>query len=324
MSRNTIGNLLDTADEMSQFFGQRSFEREPLSARRMFERESSSMQRQSTEHNGSTYIATFHFALRQLAISCVERIADDGAAHMAQVDTNLMRATRFWQHTKLDESGGPKLHFIEGDRFTARRVSRADRHLLALIRMRPDGLVDGVAIPVQAAAHDRVVFLFHRTLFKLAREMEVSRVVFGDNHHAACVSIQSMDDPRSRRTSHLAQVLAKMKCQRGRQCALPMSLGRMHHHRMGLVDDNQVGVIVENVERDVLWLRARSHFLWKLDRQFVARLEAMRRFAHAAVDEHRAIDNRLSPTNATMLRKTFGQQRVDALPFARFFNRQRL
>lgn len=324
MSRKSIGNLLDAADEMSQFFGQRSFEREPLSACRMFERQASCVQCQTTEHSGATHIAAFQFALRQLAIACVERITDDGAAHMAEVNTNLMRATRFGQHAKLDESGGPKLDFIERDRFTTRRMSRADRHLLALIRMRPDGLVDGVAIPVQTTAHNRIVFLFHRTLFKLAREMEVSRVVLGDNHHAACISIQPMDDPRSRRTSHLTQVLAKMKCQRGRQGALPVSLGRMHHHRMGLVDDNQIGVIVENVERDVFWLRARSHFLWKLDCQFVACLEAMRRFAHAAVDEHRAIDNRLTPANATMLRKTFGQQRVDALPFACFFNRQRL
>ena len=48
--------------------------------------------------------------------------------------------------------------------------------------------------------------------------------------------------------------------------ARPAARGGMHRHASWLVDHNQVCVLVQDVERDVLWLRRSGNRLWQGER----------------------------------------------------------
>src|SRR5580704_12826576 len=73
------------------------------------------------------------------------------------------------------------------------------------------------------------------------------------------------------------------------ESAGPVSGGRMHHQALGLVDNNNVGVLVNHVERNGFGGRFGRRRFRHLNRDGGCRIDAMARITdRAAVDRYRA------------------------------------
>ena len=78
-------------------------------------------------------------------------------------------------------------------------------------------------------------------------------VVLGDDHHAARVFVEPMDDAGTQLAADAAQI-AHVKQQRVDERAVGVSRGRMHDHAGRFVDDHEIGVFKKNRERHLLRL----------------------------------------------------------------------
>ena len=63
--------------------------------------------------------------------------------------------------------------------------------------MYTQGSVDAVGIQFGSAMYDGHVFLLHGTIFKLAGDFPLSLIVFGHDHNASGVAVQSVYDTGS-------------------------------------------------------------------------------------------------------------------------------
>ncbi len=90
------------------------------------------------------------------------------------------------------------------------------------------------------------------------RQRLVRAVRLGDDHDAAGVLVEAVDDARPLDAADARQAVAAMVDQRVDQRAGPVAGAGMHHQPGRLVDDDQLGILVEDVERDVLALGLRG------------------------------------------------------------------
>src|SRR3954470_17263084 len=86
------------------------------------------------------------------------------------------------------------------------RAPGSRRHLLAVVRISPDGLIDSAA-RVHDAPHQRHVLLFDLTIAELARQLLVRSVVLCHNHQPRGAAIQTMDNPWPQLAADSAQIL---------------------------------------------------------------------------------------------------------------------
>jgi hypothetical protein len=87
----------------------------------------------------------------------------------------------------------------------------------------------------------------------------------------------------------------------------------MNDHASGLVDDGEVGVFEENVERDGLGFDASGRRRRQAYGDCFARGDAVRRLPCGAVDENVAIVHERLDAIAAQFRKLRGEETVEAL-----------
>src|SRR5262245_15231568 len=76
----------------------------------------------------------------------VQPIGQDGRNDVGQVQADLMRTPRMWSNPECCKPS-PTFHkFIESARRTTRHMTRADRHLLALIGMNANRCINDVTV----------------------------------------------------------------------------------------------------------------------------------------------------------------------------------
>ena len=98
-------------------------------------------------------------------------------------------------------------------------------------------------------------------------------VGLGDDHDAGRVLVEAVDDAGPLDAADARQAVAAMVDQRVDQRAGPVAGARMDDQPGRLVDDDQVVVLVENVERDVLALRLGRLRLGQVDSDGFARFQ---------------------------------------------------
>ena len=81
----------------------------------------------------------------------------------------------------------------------------------------------------------------------------MGHVVFRHQDHARSILVQPVDDPRPARAANTCQIGAVIQ-NRVDQRPVPIARGWMHHHARGLVDHQQIGILVQHVQRDRLRL----------------------------------------------------------------------
>ena len=90
-------------------------------------------------------------------------------------------------------------------------------------------------------------------------------VVLGDHHQAGRVLVEPVHDARPADAADAGKARAAMGDQRVDQRAALVARGRMHDQPLRLVDDDDVVVLIDNVERDILALRLRRHRFGDVD-----------------------------------------------------------
>ena len=135
----------------------------------------------------------------------------------------------------------------------------AHRHLLAGIWMPIDRRIDGAALPVRHAPDKGHVAALHRPGAAMVGELRGQRlvglVVFRHHHQPGRVLVQPVHDAGPPHAADAGKAGAAMGDQRIHQRAGFMAGGRMHHQPLRLVDDDEVVVLIDDIERDIFALR---------------------------------------------------------------------
>ena len=90
-------------------------------------------------------------------------------------------------------------------------------------------------------------------------------VVLGDHHQACRVLVEPVHDARPADAADAGKAGAAMGNQRVDQRAALVAGGRMHDQPFWLVDDDDVVVLIDNVERDILAHRLRRNGFGNVD-----------------------------------------------------------
>src|SRR5215471_9034236 len=184
--------------------------------------------------------------------AAVQGIADDWMADCAQMDADLMRASGMNRDVRQREDDAELLGLDDArDRFAAAPGLR--RHLLPVARVASDRLVDPSS-RLNFSPDERDVFLLDFPIVKLPRQLLVRGVVLRDDHQPRGAPIEPMDDAGPLLSADAAQVADVME-QRVHERAARMSGSGMDDHAGGLVDDDQVGVLIQDSQRQRLCLR---------------------------------------------------------------------
>ena len=82
----------------------------------------------------------------------------------------------------------------------------------------------------------------------------VRRIVFGNDQKTAGVLIDTVDDARADGPANAGQLSRAMVEQRIDQRAVRVAGSRVNDHSLGLIDDKQVVVLIDDIQRDILGL----------------------------------------------------------------------
>ena len=216
---------------------------------------------------------------RDFRTTAVQLVAEDRTAKVAEMNANLVRSTGF-RHTANDREPAKTLEDLEkGLRRLGVGVVRSDRHTDAEFRMMTDRLVDDFSIRIDRSERYRQIFLFDALFFKKGGKVRMRNVVFRNDDDAARVAVEPMNDSRPGGTAVRAQLAREAMRKRADQRPGPMAARRMHDHVGGLIDDRQIVVFIEDVERDLFGNRGLSWRFDESERHDRARLQAKRRLA---------------------------------------------
>ena len=234
----------------------------------------------------------------------VERIADDGAADMRHVHADLMGAAGFQMaaHQRGDglvAEAEHMLHLEMGDGEAALAFVAHHRLFLAVARVAADGRVNDANGPLGRAPDQREIIAHQMHLAAVVgeqgRQALMGRVGLGDDEQARRILVEPVHDARPTHAADARQGVAAMADQRIDERARLVACGRMHDEAGGLVDDDEVLVLEDDVERNILALGLGRGGLGNGDFDGLAGPHLGRRVGgRLAVDRHgAALDQRL-------------------------------
>lgn len=179
----------------------------------------------------------------------IDLVTQNGMAEMMQMDADLMRATavqstfdkaRLFARLKhaILSSGGPS-------------TRRSNRHPLSMHRVTPDFFVDDAAVLPGLPRGQSEIDLFDCSRRELRRERPVRFIVFRDNNAAARFFIETMHDAWPLLATDAGEIWAMMQ-QRVHERMLALASAWMDDKACRFVDDNQVFILEQNIERDRL------------------------------------------------------------------------
>lgn len=172
--------------------------------------------------------------------------------------------------------------FPTGPGFAAAKAF-ARGHAFAVGGVARDRNLDFAGLGARFAADDGAVGFFGAALFELGGEVQVGFVGFGDDDAAAGVHVEAMDDARPRDAGDAAE-LALAMMEEGVHKRPPVVAGRgVDNEARGFVDDNDVLVFEEDVERDVFGLGAGGNRFGPMDFDDIPSAGGMGRFDDSAV-----------------------------------------
>ncbi len=180
---------------------------------------------------------------------------------LAQVDPDLVGASS--GDDDVEQRYARQMFRLNDTRHGAPGASRASRDPLALNRVAANRYVD---CPPRSngAPDERHVAFVDLALAKLACERGVGSVVLRNHHQARCAAVESMDDSGTDCTPHPAEITDVVE-QRVDERAGGVARGWMDHHASGLVNDEQIGVVVHDFNIQRFGLRRGRNRRWDLE-----------------------------------------------------------
>lgn len=229
---------------LDEILGERSFQGDPAAGSGVIESQSQCMQHLT----GGRETGGFPQAL--ILTIAVSDVADQRVADVFEVDADLVGAAGM-------EGGFEERHGSEAFEDAVAGAGGpsgaiGDGHAFAVGGMPGDGGVDLALIGRERTAGEREVDLIDLAGAELGGQGEMRDVIFCGHDTTAGVTVEPMDDARAGDPADAAELATAVMEQRIDECAFGMSGRGVNHHPGRFVEDEQVIVLEENVQRDGL------------------------------------------------------------------------
>jgi outer membrane protein assembly factor BamD len=194
---------------------------------------------------------------------------------MRHVHPDLMGAPGFQLHPHQSVCTEAFLDTVVRQRLLA---ARHHGHALAIDRMPADGRID-TATRGKHRLHDGQVFPLYQAGLQGVDQGLVRNQVARHHHQTAGRLVQPVDYPRPGQVGQRGIIVQQRIQQRPDRIAS----GRVHHQAGRLVNDQQIGVRVDHLQRDILGAIARLRLDRGIDAHGLAAVEALANLRNALV-----------------------------------------
>src|SRR5581483_2344831 len=207
--------------------------------------------------------AGFHMA--NFARCAVQVVADDGVAQRGEMDADLVSASCI--NGDVEQGKFPPRRIdtltnaVMADGFTALEAARG--HASATNAVATDGGIDGSGILLEPAVREGNVGLLHLAAGELRGQFAMGDIVFRHDDQTACFLVETVNDDRPESAAHAGQTGEVVQECVDEGAAVAFVVGGagagVDHHAGGFVDDGQIIVFVDDIERDVFSDRAQGN-----------------------------------------------------------------
>ena len=178
----------------------------------------------------------------------------------AQVYANLVRSSGMNRHLAECHTAQMMRSRDASDCFPG--VPCPGRHLLPVRGVSPNRGVN-TSPGLHNPPHERDVFFLDLAIMKLTRQLLMCRVILGDHHDTRCPAVEPMHDSGPHLAGYAAEVLDVVQ-QGVHQCSGSMARAGVHHHPRRLVQNGDVGVLIQDFERQSLARETRGYSFRKI------------------------------------------------------------
>ena len=180
----------------------------------------------------------------QIFIPAVKLVANHGMAHRGKMDADLMLPSRFWTYAQqgklaLRASKAPFHPEFRQGAGTVAANAMFDGHLAGFVPAQRQINAPGIA-PHRAVDNGQIG-LFDRAVFPKFAQQAGSGRVFCDKNHSTGFAVQAVDQVRR-------PFRAQVKSHPADQTRPLVALGWMADQAGGLVDDQQVGILENDLK----------------------------------------------------------------------------
>ena len=217
----------------------------------------------------------------------IRHVADKCVADVRHVDANLMRAAgvqgEFHQCTIDVLPEHPVF------RQCGPTTGRLRRHFFPVTRAPADLGFDPTGFLLEYSAANRLVNFSDLPGFELRHQTLMRRVGLRHHQAAARAFVEPVNDTGARNAADAGELATAVMQKRVDKRVFEIAGSGMHDDAGGFVEHDQVGVLVQNVERNFF----RQRFQWtrwrNFDAHFVAGTHPVTRFDRLTVDEDLAV-----------------------------------
>ena len=238
--------------------------------------------------------------LAQLGLfMAVDGVAQDGMADVRHVDADLVGAAGF----ELAADVGiapvafddlPVGHGVPG-------IALGDAHFLPVGGVPPDGGIHGAGVLPEGAADNALIGSGHGVVLELGGQPGVGVVVFRYGQQAGGILVDPVDDSGAKLAVDAGEVVPQRVHKPVDQGVVLVSRRRVNHQTLGLVDDQHVLVLVDDVQLHLGGPDIHRHRLGDLHHDGVAGLQTVIFPGIFAVFQHSPLFNELLGRAAAQL-----------------------
>ena len=222
--------------------------------------------------------------LSPTAVSC---IAHNWMTDVREMNSNLMCAAGFDLHIQQCEFLIARCDFIQRMSGAA-CVTLEHCHASAIVRAASETRFNLASIFCYASINQRRVLLEHLAVAKLIGEFFVSRIVLRHNKQARCVLVYAMHDARPNAASYTGQRIEVIDERVGKRPRIDSRAG-MNNHACRFVDDDEIVIFKDYVERDRLGDQLDGRRFGQINFNVIANAQSIARLRDMLIDQHIAV-----------------------------------
>ena len=193
-----------------------------------------------------------------------------------------------------------------------------NRHFLAVILVAGNLRLNHAAIRLDIAAHHSQIGTLRRFRLNLLRQRHMRRIILRANHNTAGVLIKTMHNARTDNTVDARQILAMIQ-QRIHQRTAVIAGSRMHHHAARLIDNHDILILIDDIQRNILRLHIQRLRLRQRHGNLLAQLQLVIRLENLSATHSTSLVQQLLHIRARKLQQRC-QTNVGALAGLIFSN----
>jgi len=255
----------------------------------------------------------FGFADRELRRCPVESVADNRMFEGGEVHADLMRAPGM----KLDFKKRGGAEFLKNCPVGARDAGvlqfagRTGGHSYAALEIACDGKLDSASRGGEFTLHESKIGFVDGARAEVFGKFGVSEIVFGNENGTAGVFVEAVNDTGTQKIFGLRERLAASE-KRVDERAARTPCSSVDGHSGGLIDDDEIVVLVENVERNGFGFGFERQAWFGLDGNAFGTLESLTGLCGVTVDEDEGGIDEFLDTGTGQVRTVGDDETVEA------------